>query len=872
MKLILSFSCFLLPFFLVSQDYFFYGEQLGDKIFRSNLDGSNIETIVTGQGILRRMRIDFVEEKLFWVEGETGRMWKSNFDGTSQEIIIDLPTSNLNLIEIDKTNQRIFYTITNDGFIRSIDLNGSNQEIIVSGVGNVQGLEYDPFCDKLYWTEFVEGVIKRANGDGTDIETIVDLNSKPFDLILDIESEKLFFNDRQSSNIHRANMDGSDLEVIVDQTGDKGAMTLDFTNDRLYWVNNTQEVIYSSDLDGSNINTIIVGDPAQTILAGIIVYVPFTEDYEIPTFELPDDTTICLESGTSFTLAVPQDLFASQEWQDGSTADIYEVTSIGTYWVRAETIPGCAVSDTIEVEIFENEELILEDTILLLCEESFLEININSTYNSVVWQDTFASNGSPYIITESGTYWVSAISENDCPVEDTITVLWQPTVDDILGTDTTICPGTLITLGEEINSAEYLWQNSSIDPFIVVGEPGIYWVEITTDNGCILTDSIEVNLWPTIDINLGNDTSICEGEQIILESPIGNTMFIWQDGTTTSSYVVSSSGTYWLSVETSEGCIISDTIGVQVFGSEELILLDTAFLCESNFLDIEIDPIYSPVIWQDTVITNELFTISEPGIYWVSGLASSDCLLRDTIVVLESRVLDVLDLDTMICSGSSLEIGQEIEGATYSWQDGSTEPFFEVTDSGIYWIEVLLEDRCIQIDTIEINFWPAIEIDLGNDTTICEGERILLEGSTGLTSYIWQDSSQLPYYEVQEAGFYSLEVEENGCIAKDSIIIETIDCTFCNIYIPNVFSPNADGLNDTFSAYSNCTFGIYNLQIFNRWGAVVFQSSDVQDTWDGTFKGEHFTPDVFVYALEFSFNEGQEMSIMRISGDITILK
>jgi len=148
MKLI---SIFLFLFFstlaVSGQNYFFYGNQTAGEVVRTDLDGGNPEVIISNQGILRRLRVDFGEEKLFWTEGLTGRLWKSNFDGTDQEIIIDITGTNLALVEIDEGNQRIFYTSTNDGFIRSVNSDGSDPMIAVSGVGTALGMDYDPFCD-----------------------------------------------------------------------------------------------------------------------------------------------------------------------------------------------------------------------------------------------------------------------------------------------------------------------------------------------------------------------------------------------------------------------------------------------------------------------------------------------------------------------------------------------------------------------------------------------------------------------------------------------------------------------------------------------------------------------------------------------------
>ena len=108
----------------------------------------------------------------------------------------------------------------------------------------------------------------------------------------------------------------------------------------------------------------------------------------------------------------------------------------------------------------------------------------------------------------------------------------------------------------------------------------------------------------------------------------------------------------------------------------------------------------------------------------------------------------------------------------------------------------------------------------------------------------------------------------NACgEARDSILVDEYRCG-CDYYIPNVFSPNIDGLNDEFMTFSNCPTVYYKLSVINRWGALVFQSTDPDGRWFGYFNGDLAQNGVYSYYLEYQF-EGEEKKL--VSGDVTLL-
>lgn len=94
----------------------------------------------------------------------------------------------------------------------------------------------------------------------------------------------------------------------------------------------------------------------------------------------------------------------------------------------------------------------------------------------------------------------------------------------------------------------------------------------------------------------------------------------------------------------------------------------------------------------------------------------------------------------------------------------------------------------------------------------------------------------------------------------------------CNVYVPNAFSPNDDGVNDVFQANIGCTVTEFDLRVFNRWGQQVFSSQNPDDGWDGTMKGEPALSAVYVYVLQVSYDQEGEVKREMKTGDVALIR
>ena len=298
------------------------------------------------------------------------------------------------------------------------------------------------------------------------------------------------------------------------------------------------------------------------------------------------------------------------------------------------------------------------------------------------------------------------------------------------------------------------------------------------------------------------------------------------------------------------GNVLLDNLSyVTVVGSlPDFYLGNDTTLCQGETLMLDVTTANATYLWQDNS-TNSTFNVAQQGIYWVEVTNSCGSSF-DTINVSYTPSLNIdLGNDTTLCQGETLMLDVTTANATYLWQDNSTNPILNVTEQGTYWVEVA--DGCGNLsDTINVSYILSPTITLGNDTILCQGEILTLDAANSNATYLWQDNSINPTLNVAEQGTYWVEVENNCGIGFDTIVITIDDCD-CILYIPNSFTPNFDNKNDHFFPIFECDITEYTFSILNRWGEIIFETNSPTNSWNGNYKGEICKTGVYIYILKY---------------------
>jgi gliding motility-associated-like protein len=231
--------------------------------------------------------------------------------------------------------------------------------------------------------------------------------------------------------------------------------------------------------------------------------------------------------------------------------------------------------------------------------------------------------------------------------------------------------------------------------------------------------------------------------------------------------------------------------------------------------------------------------------------------------------------DLALCEGASLTLGREVPGALgYGWSTGAVTPVIAAAEAGVYTLEVSLDNGCVFATQFLLREASAPIIPFGVDTVLCEGETLeLVAGAAPGEVYLWQDGATSARYRVVRPGWYAVTVGNACGEAERAIEVRSRGCG--KVYLPNVFSPNGDGVNDLWYPLADGGFArVRRLLVFDRWGGLCFVGRDFPPGdpafgWDGRVRGAPAPGGVYVYLLEMERWDG---GVARLEGTVLLVR
>jgi gliding motility-associated-like protein len=331
---------------------------------------------------------------------------------------------------------------------------------------------------------------------------------------------------------------------------------------------------------------------------------------------------------------------------------------------------------------------------------------------------------------DTGYYHVNLFVNSYCDtIKGLVHVVAPPVI--AMGNDTTICSESSLILDASVSgNATYLWSTSSTSPQITVGDTGTYCVTATTDAGCVVSDTIHVSMYPTVNVNLGNDTGLCYLADILLDAtqPLtAHAGYLWQDQSTNSTYTVIYQGQYWV-VVTNLCTQKSDTINIESLMNPTLYLGNDTTICMNHklFLDASI-PWGISYQWENgsTSVTR---WIENEGEYWVQ--ASNPCVsVSDTIFIKVDDCDPILVIPNVFTPNDDgfndlfiVDVIKNITSINILIFNRWGENIFQSNNLNFAWDGQLKNQKCPE----GVYFWVVQYVDINGDKHDLSGTVTLL--------------------------------------------------------------------------------------------------------------------------------------------------
>jgi gliding motility-associated-like protein len=605
----------------------------------------------------------------------------------------------------------------------------------------------------------------------------------------------------------------------------------------------------------------------------------------LPVVDAGVDQVICVPpAGGSLTLSMTPGL--SYVWSTGETTAsiIVSPTATTTYTVTGTDTNGCENTDDVVVTVLTPQVGFAQQTPTgPLCQGDVATLMMTPAFVSYLWSTGDTTQTINVQPSTSTTYWVTGTDANGCQASDSVTVTVNPLPVVDAGVDQTICEGQQTQL-VATGAITYTWQPGNINGANITISPTsttTYVVSGLDANGCEGVDSVTITVTPAPTVTASaTDFELCAGEASTLTAT-GAVTYNWSPGGPGASITVTPSATtgYLVTGTDANGCEDTATVVITVHALPTVDAGPDQDLCvppAGGSLTLSMTPGLS-YVWSTGDSTASI-TVSPASTttYTVTGMDVNGCTNSDTIIV-NVHALPVVDAgpDQNICEGDQITL-TAIGATTYMWTPGGNGQSIIVapTLTTAYIVTGTDTWGCTDEDSITIHVF-ADPIVNAMPSEICAGEQALLTASGALT-YSWQPGGMtgdsVLVTPLATTTYTVTGIDASGCENASTVVVTVMtDCPKAEpiLKIPTAFTPNADGLNDIFRIEEWANFTLSSLRIYNRWGEEVFQTSDIHDGWDGSYKGRQQGLGTFVFVV---LGEDLQGKSLVLRGNVTVVR
>jgi gliding motility-associated-like protein len=446
-----------------------------------------------------------------------------------------------------------------------------------------------------------------------------------------------------------------------------------------------------------------------------------------------------------------------------------------------------------------------------------------------------------------------------------------------------ICNGSSATLTAN-GASTYTWLplGTTSNTISVNPASNTSYTVIGSTGGCtnIATASVVVTTGGTVSVS---GATVCNGQTAIIGTSAAATSYLWDNGATTQSITVSPNvnTTYSLQLVLG-GCILtgSATVGIT---AAPIINVIGASICLGDNATIFASGATNYTWMPGNTIGNSLNVSPNITTNYVASSYSNGCTSSATaqVIVNTKPSLTVTPLNTMVCPNTAVTLSA-IGANNYEWYVDGNYHFGNpvvITPSKTSVITVTGSNGGCNSTSITTVYVSTLNATFNSESNYVDypGSLNFTNTSTGYTSILWDfgngqqsgNNNPIAYYELPGKYLVTLLARDTmGCIDTTFYIIEA-GCGNGDIYIPNTFTPNGDGLNDTFKVFGGTCLTAFSGTIFDRWGQQIFKFKDLSDAWDGKLKGIDIEIGTYNYLIKYTLYNGKQFEK---TGVITLIR
>jgi gliding motility-associated-like protein len=315
----------------------------------------------------------------------------------------------------------------------------------------------------------------------------------------------------------------------------------------------------------------------------------------------------------------------------------------------------------------------------------------------------------------------------------------------------------------------------------------------------------ELEVLPLPEVELGEDTIICDYDQITLQLIQKNTTYFeWHDGDTASlAKTLGGPGTYFVSGQNACSTVV-DVVEIEVYERIDVEIPDQ-YICDGDSILLDAYFPNATYLWQSGSV-DSVFMVYEPGTYTVK--IQTPCYFKEiSVEILDDVGPPVIELgnDTTICIGDSIYLDAFYLISTYRWQNDSTSSGIWVSDSGLYYVEAKLACHS-SVDSIRVDVQQLASVELTNDTSTCFNQAFVIDPITEDHLFLWQDGSTASTYIAEEEGWYTVTTRNSCNESTDSLYL-------AHDFPPDVYLP----ADTTICKYDKLILNAYVPRSTYRW-------------------------------------------------------